>query len=232
MYAIAYFSFEPESVIFYIVIHLAFLPIDILIVTLVIENIISKKEKETILEKLDMIMGVFFSEIGTEFLAKFSALNKNGEEIQQTLSDIANWNDNDYKDFLKSLKEKTYEPILQLPQDDRPLLFEDIKKTLIKKREFLMRLLENPNLHEKDCFSNLILAIFHLDDELEKRETFENIPEADFEHLLNDIDRVYSHLIYEWIYYLHYLKNQYPYMFSIVIRTNPFDKDSDIYVRE
>lgn len=136
------------------------------------------------------------------------------------------------KIFWKVLKKKTYKSDLQFLEDDKHLFFEDIKKTLTKKREFLIRLLENPNLLEKDSFSNLLLAIFHLGDELERRKTLENIPESDYKHLLGDIDRVYSNLIYEWVNYLHYLKDHYPYMFSIVIRTNPFDKNSDIYVRE
>lgn len=106
-YIFAYFTFHDlEHILFYIVIDLAFIPIDILIVALVIENIISKKEKEVILEKLDMILGVFFSEIGTKFLAKFSLLHQNEEKIQQELSNIGNWNDKDYKNFLKSFKEK------------------------------------------------------------------------------------------------------------------------------
>lgn len=233
IYLFAYFSFnEPGKVLFYVVIDLAFVPLDILIVALVIESIITKKEKEAVLEKLDMIMGVFFSEIGTEFLAKFNLLNKNEIKIQETLANVVNWNDNDYKNFLKSFDEKTYELDLQLPINDKHLFFENIKEILTKKREFLIRLLENPNLLEKDGFSNLLLAIFHLDDELEKRKTLKNIPETDYRHLLGDIDRVYSHLIYEWVNYLHYLKNHYPFMFSIVVRTNPFDKNSDIYVRE
>lgn len=136
VYEFAYLSFDPEKVLFYIIIDLAFIPIDILIITLVIESIISNKEKEAFLEKLDMILGVFFSEIGTEFLDKFSHLNRNGAQIQEALSNIGCWNDNDYKDFLKNLKEKPYKPDLQMPKNNRHLFFEDIKKTLTKKENF------------------------------------------------------------------------------------------------
>lgn len=231
-YGFAYISFGSEKVLFYIIIDLAIIPIDILIITLVIENIINKKERESILEKLDIIMGTFFSEIGTDFLAEFSLLNKNDEKIRKMLGNIGNWNDNDYKDFLKSFEKKTFKLNLQLPQEDGYLLLEDIKKILVKKRGFLIRLLENPTLLEKDSFPNLLLAIFHLDEELERRKTLKNIPESDYKHLMGDINRVYSHIIYEWVKYSHYLKNHYPYMFSMVIRTNPFDENSDIYVKK
>ena len=47
LYTIAYFGFhEPDKVIFYIVIDLAFIPLDILIVALVIESLIEKKERD------------------------------------------------------------------------------------------------------------------------------------------------------------------------------------------
>ena len=232
IYELAFLLFDHNKVFFYIIIDLAFIPIDILIITLVIEGIISSKEKETFLEKLDMILGVFFSEIGTDFLAKFSQTNKCEGTIQQKLCNIGNWEDDEYKVFLKKLKEKTYRSDLRIPQNEKHLFFEDVKETLTEKREFLMRLLENPNLFEKDSFSNLLLAIFHLDDELERRTTLDNIPDTDSDHLIRDIERVYCRLIYEWVNYLYYLKDRHPYIFSIVVRTNPFDKSSDIYVRE
>jgi hypothetical protein len=44
--------------------------------------------------------------------------------------------------------------------------------------------------------------------------------------------RVYSKLVYEWVYYLKYLKKYYPYMISLAIRTNPFDSEADVHVKE
>ncbi|MDR0901014.1 MAG: hypothetical protein LBM26_05070, partial [Methanobrevibacter sp.] len=54
-YAFAFYEFHSDEVFFYIVIDLAFVPLDILIVVLIIEGIINKKEKEKVFEKLDMI---------------------------------------------------------------------------------------------------------------------------------------------------------------------------------
>jgi len=232
VYELAYLAYGHEKVLFYILIDLAFIPLDILVITLVIESIISNKEKESFLEKLDMILGVFFSEIGTDFLAKFSKINQCEGTFQQKLCNIGKWEDKEYKIFLNNIKEKNFKSDLILPQYDTHLFFEDMKETLTEKRQFLMRLLENPNLLEKDSFSNLLLAIFHLDDELESRRTLENLPKTDFDHLIKDIERVYCRLIYEWVNYLFYLKDRHPYIFSIAVRTNPFDKNSDIYVRD
>jgi hypothetical protein len=233
LYAFAYFNFhEPDRVLFYIVIDLAFMPLDVFIVVLIVEGIISKKEKEVILEKLDMIMSVFFSEIGTDLLSKFSRLDHDEEEILFILSNISDWSERDFRKYLRKLKTVDYHFNLQLEDQEMKEFFIDLQQFLIEKRGFLIRLLENPNLLEKDSFSNLLLAIFHLDEELEKREFEEDLPASDYQHLTGDIDRVYSSLIYEWVNYLHYLKLHYPYMVSIAIRTNPFNKDATIYIDE
>lgn len=233
MYCFAYFTLhEHEKVLFYLVIDLAFMPLDVLVVVLVVEGIINKKEKETILEKLDMIMSVFFSEFGTEFLSKFIKISNKNDKVNNLLKSINNWSDNQFNNFLNELKKTPCEIDLNLNSNERKIFLIELKELLVRNRSFLIRLLENPNLLEKDTFSNLLLAIFHLDEELEKRDLNVELIESDYEHLTNDINRVYSTLVYEWINYLYYLKLHYPYMFSISIRTNPFDDNASIYVDE
>jgi hypothetical protein len=233
MYCFAYFALnEHEKVIFYLVIDFAFMPLDVLVVVLVVEGIINKKEKENILEKLDMIMSVFFSEFGTEFLSKFINISNKNENINKLLKNLNIWSDKEFSNFLKDLKKTGLEINLDLGIDQRKEFLTDLKQLLVENRGFLIRLLENPNLLEKDTFSNLLLAIFHLDEELERRDFNRDLIESDYEHLTNDINRVYSSLIYEWVNYLYYLKLHYPYMFSIAVRTNPFDDNASIYVNE
>jgi len=234
IYTFAYFYFhEADKVLFYIVIDLAFMPLDVLLVVLIVEGLINKKEKENILEKMDMILSVFFSEVGTEILSKFSKLDSNVDKIRHVLDNIETWSDKDFKKFLREFKNSDYKFDLQVKDETEQEFFIELKQLLVEKREFLIRLLENPNLMEKDSFSTLLLGIFHLDEELEKRDFgYSNIPETDYKHLINDVDRVYSSLIYEWISYLHYLKNHYPYIFSLSIRTNPFNERANIYITE
>ncbi len=43
-------------------------------------------------------------------------------------------------------------------------------------------------------------------------------------HLSGDIRRAYSILITEWLAYMKHLKSDYPYLFSLAVRTNPFDQ--------
>ncbi|KZX10837.1 hypothetical protein [Methanobrevibacter curvatus] len=221
---------EIEHTIWYILIDLGFIPLDILIVVLFVEDIIDRKEKEMIIEKMDMLMSVFFSEIGDKLLTNFSKIDQHNEKIHQTLLKIKNSTNKEIKQYLKNLRTQTHEFSLVLPKENEKEFLLSLQKLLKEKRYFLVRMLENPNLLEKDSLSDLLLAIFHLDEELEKREIESIIYKSDIQHLIGDIDRVYFALIYEWITHLYYLKLNYPYMFHLALRTNPFDKDATIEI--
>jgi hypothetical protein len=43
--------------------------------------------------------------------------------------------------------------------------------------------------------------------------------------------RAYALLFSEWISYLSHLREDYPYLFSLAVRTNPFDRDASVVVR-
>jgi hypothetical protein len=44
--------------------------------------------------------------------------------------------------------------------------------------------------------------------------------------------RTYSRLISEWLNYMWHLRQHYPYLFSLAMRTNPFDLNASVEVRE
>jgi hypothetical protein len=92
-------------------------------------------------------------------------------------------------------------------------------------------LLENPTLLEHEAFTELLQAVFHLTEELSYREDVLNLPDTDKEHLSGDIKRAYSMLVRQWLHYMKYLKYNYPYLFSLALRTNPFDRESSPIVK-
>ena len=99
-------------------------------------------------------------------------------------------------------------------------------------RGFLVSLLENPVLVEQEGFREALLAVFHLADELSCRGQVANLPRSDISHLAGDINRAYQKLVEQWLVYLSHLKNQYPYLFSLAVRRNPFDPEaSPVVVR-
>ena len=98
---------------------------------------------------------------------------------------------------------------------------EELRTLLTRKMDILLRLLENPSLHEHESFAELLRVVFHLTEELSLKEDFHETSDADLEHLTADVNRCYGLLVREWDDYLSYLEANYPYLFSLAIRTNP-----------
>ncbi|MPN25934.1 hypothetical protein SDC9_173355 [bioreactor metagenome] len=92
-------------------------------------------------------------------------------------------------------------------------------------------MLENPNLLEHETFTDMLWAVFHLTDELLARENIESLPESDIKHLENDVKRVFNSILVQWVGYMNHLKSDYPYLFSLELRRNPFSPDNGVIVR-
>ncbi len=60
--------------------------------------------------------------------------------------------------------------------------------------------------------------------------SLDQLSPADFKHIEGDIRRVFQLLTFEWLQYLKHLKNAYPYLFSLAVRTNPFDKEACVRI--
>jgi hypothetical protein len=100
-----------------------------------------------------------------------------------------------------------------------------------KNEDFLLRIVENPMVFWHESFTDLILAVTHLSEELKARNDLSRIPPSDLVHLTVDMERVYSRLVPEWLKYLEYLQRSYPYLLSLALRRNPFDNEADVVVK-
>jgi voltage-gated potassium channel len=190
-----------------------------------IELLIDERERRQRFEKLNMIIGAFFSEMGTNIVKKFSSHDPMVEEIRFGLIVTDNWS---AEDFARAAAVLKYHPC---KINSTSLDLEVLRDFLFQKRRFLLTVLENPQIIEHDSFVPLIQAIFHLTDELMARDRLDQLPPTDYEHLSVDINRVYAVLIIEWLSYMNYLKQNYPYFFSLAMRTNPFDANASPIVQ-
>ncbi|OGL46587.1 MAG: hypothetical protein A2149_00385 [Candidatus Schekmanbacteria bacterium RBG_16_38_11] len=210
----------PRDTFFYLFQDLAFVPVEVLVVTLIINRLLSIREKRSMLKKMNMVIGAFFSEVGTGLLKFFSDFDLSYEEIRENLIVTGNWPDKEFINKKKYLK--NYEYKIESKKGD----LESLKKFLHGKRSFSLALLENPNLLEHESFTELLWAVFHLTEELAFRDEVGRLSDADYEHLSNDIKRAYALLISEWLEYMKHLNKDYPYLFSLAVRTNPFDPEA------
>ena len=221
VYVIHYFIFRDSHHIFiYMIGDIAFVFIEVLMVTLIIHGVLSLREKRAIMDKLNMVIGAFFSEVGTNLLKVFSSLDPDSATLRRGLILTADASESDFSSLRQSLKAHEY----AVSMDGAAV--EELRGFLVGRRNFLLRLLENPNLLEHESFSDLLWATFHLTEELAHRQDVRRLPETDYEHLAGDVARVYVLLAGEWLSYMKHLRANYPYLFSLAMRTNPYDPDA------
>lgn len=218
LYLIHYLLFRDAThILLYGLGELAFLPIEVLIVSLVIDRLLAASERRAMLTKLNMVIGAFFSEVGTEFMRRVFLLDKNFDKIRQNFMVTSEWTNKTFDSTVQ--KVISYEYDVHVAGPDLPAL----KDFLVEKREFMLRLLENPNLLEHESFSELLWSVFHLTEELDARRDVLTLSPADYEHLAIDTKRAYVSVLSEWLNYMKHLKTAYPYLFAMAVRTNPFD---------
>jgi len=184
------------------------------------DMMLNRREQQARLEKLNMVIGAFFSEVGTELLEVFSRANPNIDAIRTHFLVAEEWTPEHFAKARADIGKRDYE--IDLERLDLDALFEE----LVARREFMLRLLENPVLLEHESFTDTLWAVFHLTEELAHRQGHSDLPDTDRAHLTGDTKRAYSLLIAQWFAYMQHLKTKYPYLFSLALRTNPFDRDA------
>lgn len=204
---------DPHHVALFFLEDLAFIPIEVLVVSLIFEKVLNDREKKNTMEKLNMLIGVFFNEVGGDLLKMHVKGVKDKEAAFIRYKGMEYWDDNKFMAVANEIR------------DDKTLKIDltniDINKVrdyLRGKRQFLLSMLQNPSLLEHDTFTELLQAVFHLQSELDNFGKYNELTEEDMEHLTLDFERVYPLLKYEWLIYLKYMKNEYPYAFSMTVR--------------
>jgi voltage-gated potassium channel len=190
-----------------------------------IELTLGRKEAIAKKKKVNMIVGVFFSEAGIPLIRKLKGAVTFSEALDTSLLVQPGWSEQEFSDA------KTRLGSLNFEVDIHRVDLSDIHQLLRGKRTLLVQLLQHPVLFEHEAFTDLLNAVFHLEEELSAREDFGQLPESDLNHLAGDTKRVVSLIVIQWLDYMLHLKTNYPYLFSLAVRTNPFDAASSAVVR-
>ncbi len=221
LYAVFYAVLgSPTDVLVWFLGSLAFLPISVLVVSIIITEMLNLQERRSRLQKLNMVIGAFFSEVGTAQLAYLSDCDPRLSQIRSDLLVSYDWTEQQFARVSAELRRYSYG--VDIDRVDLDFL----KSFYSGKRGFLLRLMENPNLLEHETFTEMLRAVFHLTEELMVRPDLSNLPVPDRMHVQADINRAYAEMVREWLDYMEYLKARYPYLFSLAIRLNPFDQNA------
>jgi voltage-gated potassium channel len=187
--------------------------------------LIERRTEKQRSNRVNMLVELFFGEVGNELLRIFSKSDTGFDTIREEL--IFNTSDPDASlaQFRKTLRSHSYSI------SPEHLNLRELKDLLEDRADLLIKLLENPNLIENEIITELLRATFHLRQELKSRVDLSVLPKADLEHLANDARRVYLNAASQWINHMFYLKKNYPYLFSLSLRTNPFSESSSSIVQ-
>src|SRR5450756_1311808 len=79
----------------YLIDDVAFLFIQVLLVSLLLDGLMQRRAREAMLNKLNMIIGAFFSECGTELLGQFAEADTQLGEVRADLVATAAWTPQD-----------------------------------------------------------------------------------------------------------------------------------------
>jgi hypothetical protein len=204
---------------------LAFMPLEVLLVTVILSELLRITERRKLQDKMNVLIGVFFSEVGAGLLQLLLSFGRQTQKLQPDLQLAANWSDKDFAKARAFLQTKDFQ--IDSQQGDLAAL----RSLLLPEKRWILQLLESPILAEFEGFTNLIWALVHLIEELAFRPDLQQLSLPDAQHLSGDIQRVYVPLIGAWMEYMKHLSRHYPYLYSLAIRTNPFNPQASVEIR-
>ncbi|SCP98224.1 hypothetical protein [Anaerobium acetethylicum] len=220
---------DSETTAFYFLQDLAFVPVQIVTVTIILNRFLNMIEDKKKAKKINVIISTFFVDAGISILAALAAFNENNEELSRLFSQ-------DGFDRRKAahLKKQVREFDYDIRVTSEKLM--QLAETMDRYRDYTLNMLGNDNLLEHDSFTDMLWAAFHVADELKTRRNtgsqeaegvsarrkLDNLGEDDLAHLQNDILRAYTAMTVEWVNYMVYLREGYPFLYALAVEKNPY----------
>lgn len=208
MFWIHYLIFgKLQDTLYYAVMDLCFIPISVLSVTIVFDNILKRRARLEKLNKLHMLIGIFFSEIGYELLNLIAKADIDATHLIKNIDD--------HKTNIQIMKKH--------PHKIQPMTldYKRIEYLLTDNRSLFVSLMANEGLLEHETFTDLLMDTIHLRDEFVFRKD-KDYTHEDYTHIDSDIKRLYMLLSIQFLNYLASLKTSYPNLYNSSKRNNPF----------
>ena len=207
---------DVHHTMIFLVADIAFIPLEVFFTTIVIDKMIERREKEHLLEKLNMLIGLFYTELGTKLLSDIVKGDAHGVMANHRTITADTWCDKSFA--------KLHEDILQYDYEINidKINLRDIRNRLDNNKDLLINLISNGSLLEHETFTEMLMTIMHLKEELDTRYS-KDIEEYEIKHIEKDLMDVYKYLTIEWAEYMKYLSRNYPSLYCKALINNPFD---------
>jgi len=124
---------------------IAFLPIEILVVSLVVDQVLKERERQATLHKMKMVIGTFFSALGQPLLEQMCFVLEDDSEVRLCLAVDPAWTAE------RILEAEGKIPDLRIKVRPSREDMEALRRLLTEHRDFLLGLLQNPALLEHEA---------------------------------------------------------------------------------
>lgn len=241
-------SLVAMTVIFYVLYYLVFhnfkeiysnmiqmvvqAPFDMLVTGCLFNYILNRKEEKEEEKKLNMLIDIFYSEIGNDILDIMVKSDGCIDEVREFTLIKRDWEEEEFEILFEKLDNFKY------CADVDKVDLEKLKLKLEEATPLILDLLTNPSIQKNDEFNEIILSIFHLKSELDDRYDEINMEEYEKEHIKKDMDNMYRLVAKKWVVYMYHLKEFCPPLFVKALIKSPFDnrdykiKDKDILINK
>ncbi len=192
-------------------------------ISFILEKYLHRRAKQEKFRKMQVVISAFYTDIGSALIQNFAHFNTNFEILKEEF--------NLEEDVIHPEKERLLNHVCDFDyaMDSRAGDLMSLKTFLISAKPHILRMFENPNLLEHDQFTDMLWSVYHVLDELENRTSFTELPANDMNHLSIDIKRAYQLVIREWVAYMIHVQKEYPYLYSLAKRKNPFSENEIIF---
>ena len=92
---------DAKTLMFYLALDIVFVPVQVLLVTVIIEKLLTEREQQVMLKKLNMVIGAFYSEVGSDLLKQLRQLSHNSQQLDEVLKITREWKDTNFADAKK-----------------------------------------------------------------------------------------------------------------------------------
>ena len=195
----------------YVFYHVAFLPIHALILGVILEEILTYREKKARRKKLNMFLGIFFRQMGVDFYLKLIELVENRDQLLDIITVQPHWGRRDFRAARRALT------AFGLKTKAEAALLKEVFAVLRSREDEILKMTRNPNLWEFEDLYRSVVALFHLLEEDRFRGEIEKAHPAAIGHLAEDAGKALLLLLGLWLEYLEFLKGQHPILFGFQV---------------
>lgn len=217
LYAIHYLIFRDLHHLAIFGLHeLAFVPLEVILVTLGLDQLVEKTHREEARSKVSIIETLYFNESGGTMLRYLTSFDPDAARLRELLQVTEDWHSSNFRQAIRQLK--SYPFLLDLDRID----FFGLHYHLSQRHEYYRSMLENPALTQSEAFTEMIMKIYLLWEELDGRTNLYQLPEKDRNYLAELLHEIYRELTEYWLdnVYNHSIHNRF--RLHRAIESNPF----------